>query len=266
MVTNYIDKSFKQGITTFRLNRPPVNAIGLNFIKEFLVALDGCESDARVRVLVITSALPDIFSAGADIRELRNRSHAECRKFVEHGQRLCDRLERLPIPVIAAVRGICLGGGCELAMACDFRIAANSARFGSPEVNLGLLAGWGGTQRICRLVGKTRATQLLMLGDHFSASTGLSMGFVNRVVPGGDLVHEATALASKLARKSPVALAAIKRAVQQGLSVPLAEGLKIELKNYLSCYASADTPEGINAFLEKRRPRFADTRPVAHLL
>jgi enoyl-CoA hydratase len=163
---------------------------------------------------------------------------------------------QIPKPILAAINGACVGGGMELAMACDLRIAAESARFGQPEVNLGVVSGWGGTQRLPRLVGKTRALELLMLGEQISADEARAMGLVNRVVPDDMLVAEVTTLARKLAAKSPVALAKVKESVEGGLGLPLAEGLGEEARCYVDAYVSEDAKEGIRAFLEKRPARF----------
>jgi enoyl-CoA hydratase len=160
-------------------------------------------------------------------------------------------------PVIAAINGVCVGGGMELAMACDLRVAAKSARFGQPEVNLGVISGWGGTQRLPRLVGKTRGLEMLMLGEQISAGEALAIGLVNRVVPDEALMDETMALCRKLAAKSPGALAKIKEAVELGLPQFLAEGLREEGRCYVEAYVAGDAREGIRAFLEKRPARFS---------
>ena len=255
---SHLDISSQEGVTVIRLNRPPVNAINTAFTQQLSTAFDACASDGAVRAIVISSAVPGIFSGGADIRELHGLDQAGCKIFVERGQALFDRIEGLPKPVIAAINGACVGGGAELAMACDLRVAGHSARFGQPEVNLGVVPGWGGTQRLPRLVGKTRSMEMLMLGETVPAEAALSMGLVNQVVTDEEVLSTAIALARKLLGKSPIALSAVKRAVQQGLGQSLAEGLKVEAECYLKAYGSGDSQEGIRAFLEKRAPRFTD--------
>ena len=182
---------------------------------------------------------------------------AACRSFVEYGQGLMNRMEAVPKPIIAAVSGACVGGGCEMAMACDLRVAGLSARFAQPEVNLGVLPGWGGSQRLPRLVGKTRAMQMLMLGEALSAETALEIGLVNCVVSDEDVLPMTMDLARQLMDKSPTALASIKRAVQERSHQTLEDGLAMEARRYHEAFGSTDAREGMSAFLEKRKPRFA---------
>ena len=256
MGDSYLDISSQEGLTVIRLNRAPVNAMNTAFTQQLSAALEACASDGAVGAIVISSAVPGIFSGGADIRELQVLDQAGCQAFIERGQALFNRIEGLPKPVIAAINGACVGGGSELAMACDLRVAGRSARFGQPEVNLGVVPGWGGTQRLPRLVGKARGMEMLMLGESIPAEAALSMGLVNQVVADEEVLPTSIALAGKLLGKSPIALAAVKRAVQQGLDQSLAEALKVEAECYLKAYGSGDSQEGIRAFLEKRAPRF----------
>lgn len=243
-------------VAVLSLERPPVNAMSRALMSELEAGLDRAAADPAVRVVVVTSGVPGMFSAGADIRELEGLDAAGCSAFIALGQGLFSRMGLIPKPILAAINGACVGGGMELAMACDLRIAAESARFGQPEVNLGVVSGWGGTQRLPRLVGKTRALELLMLGKQISADEARAMGLVNRVVPDDMLEAEATTLARKLAAKSPVALAKVKESVEGGLGLPLAEGLGEEARCYVDAYVSEDAKEGIRAFLEKRPARF----------
>lgn len=245
-------------VALLSMERPPVNAMSRAFMSELAVGLDRAASDSAVRVIVVTSQLSGMFSAGADIRELEGLDAEDCAAFVALGQGLFGRMGEIAKPIIAAIDGVCVGGGMELAMACDLRIAAKSARFGQPEVNLGVVSGWGGTQRLPRLVGKTRGLELLMLGEQVSADAALAMGLVNRVVPDEALMSETIALAQKLAAKSPVALAKVKETVERGLPVPLAQGLSEEARCYVEAYVAGDAREGIRAFLEKRPARFPD--------
>ncbi len=245
------------GIALLFMERPPVNAMSRALMEELEVSLERAARDPAIRVLVVTSQLPGMFSGGADIRELEGLDAAGCAAFIALGQALFGRMGKIPKPIIAAINGICVGGGLELSMACDLRIAAKSARFGQPEVNLGVISGWGGTQRLPRLVGKTRGLEMLMLGEQISAEDALAIGLVNRVVPDEALMGEATVLARKLAVKSAVALAKVKEAVEHGLSLPLGEGLREEARCYVEAYGSGHAREGIRAFLEKRPARFA---------
>ena len=243
-------------VAVLTMERPPVNAMSRAFMSELEVRLQQAAADPAVRVIVVTSGLPGMFSGGADIRELEGLDAAGCAAFIALGQGLFSRLGEIPKPILAAINGVCLGGGLELAMACDLRIAAESARFGQPEVNLGVVSGWGGTQRLPRLMGKTRGLEMLLFGEQIPAVDAFAMGLLNRVVPDDMLMAEAAALAKKLAAKSPVALAKIKETVVRGLSLPLPEGLQEEARCYVEAYVSDDAKEGIRAFLEKRPARF----------
>ena len=243
-------------VAVLTMRRPPVNAMSRALMGELEGRLNAAAADAGVRVIVVTSSLPGMFSGGADIRELEGLDPASCAAFVALGQGLFTRMGRLPKPIIAAVNGVCVGGGMELAMACDLRIAAESARFGQPEVNLGVVSGWGGTQRLPRLVGKTRGFEMLLLGEQISAVEARAIALVNRVVPDELLTAETLALAQRLAAKSPVALAKVKESVERGLALPLADGLREEARCYVEAYVCGDAREGIRAFLEKRPARF----------
>lgn len=245
------------GMAVVSLERPPVNAMSRALMEEFKAYLLRAERDPSVRVIIVRSKLDGIFSAGADIRELQGLAPEGCASFIELGQRLFARLGEIPQPIVAAVNGVCVGGGLELSMACDLRVAGESARFGQPEVNLGLISGWGGTQRLPRLVGKTRASEMLLVGEQISAAQALTIGLVNRVVPDDSLLAEAMALGQKLVAKSPVALAKIKETIERGLSLTLTEGLQVEAGCYVEAYTSEDAKEGVRAFLEKRPARFA---------
>lgn len=246
-------------VALLSMARPPVNAISRTFLSELEAGLDQAAVDPDVRVIIVTSTLPGMFSGGADIRELEGLDADGCAAFIALGHGLFGRMGEIPKPILAAINGICVGGGLELSMACDLRITAKSARFGQPEVNLGAVSGWGGTQRLPRLVGKTRGLEMLLLGEQISAEEALAIGLVNRVVPDAALMDETMALARKLAAKSAVALAKVKESVERGLSLPLAEGLSEEARCYVEAYVAGDAREGIRAFLEKRPARFAGT-------
>ncbi|MDO8749728.1 MAG: enoyl-CoA hydratase-related protein [Dehalococcoidia bacterium] len=252
-----IELTISDGVALLTLNRPPVNALNQATLKEIAATLERCASDPHVRVVIIASAFPNVFSAGADLQELKGlRRPSEIREFAASGQAVCDQIESLPQPVIAAVRGVAPGGACELAMACDLRVAGQSARFGQPEVNLGFVPGWGGTQRLPRLIGRTAALELLMTGELITAERALALGLVNRVVPDDQVLAEARRIAEVLLTKPPKSLMWIKQAVHQGLDQSLRDGLALEAGLFSQSRATQDAQEGIQAFLEKRQPRF----------
>src|SRR4051812_14633297 len=208
-------------VAILTINRPAVlNALNTATLAELRQAFDGLERDAEVRAIVLTGAGTKAFVAGADINELAVQSPTSGREHAAAGQQVLDAIERTAKPVIAAINGYALGGGCELAMACTLRIAADTARLGQPEINLGLIPGYAGTQRLARLVGRGRALELLLTGDPVSAQEAHRLGLVNRVVPAADLLKEATALATAIAAKAPIAIRYILDAVRQGLDMP----------------------------------------------
>jgi enoyl-CoA hydratase len=241
-------------VAVIRLNRPPMNTINSGLLEELEGALHDFAGDPGVRVLIITGAGEKAFSAGADITgfaEIRagNRPSVNVHE-------LFLKIEEYPKPVIAAINGYALGGGCELAMSCHLRLAAQEARLGLPEVRIGIIPGWGGTQRLPRLIGKTKALELMLTGDQISAEEALHLGLVNRVVPRAQLLDEAKALAARLAAGAPLALQAILRAVNKGFELPIRDGLKIEQEGTVLVFSSEDAKEGARAFLEKRPPNF----------
>jgi enoyl-CoA hydratase len=239
------------------LNRPAVlNALNAQTLDELRRVLLDLQADDAIRVLVITGSGEKAFVAGADINELARQTPASGRALARAGQAVIDLIESLGKPVIAAINGFALGGGCELAMACTLRIAAESARLGQPEINLGIIPGYGGTQRLPRLVGKGRALELLVTGAPVSAAEALRIGLVNRVVPASELMTAARTLASELARQAPIAMRYILEAVNHGLEMPTADGLHLEATLFGLVAASDDMREGTRAFLEKRKPEF----------
>lgn len=235
------------------LNRPDklnaLNTLTLSEIHHLMLALG---ADPSVGAIVLTGAGPKAFAAGADISELAVMTPAGGKEHSAAGQRAFDAIETLGTPVIAAVNGFALGGGCELAMACTLRMAADSARFGQPEINLGLTPGYAGTQRLPRLVGRGRALELLLTGDMISAQRAYDIGLVNRVVPAADLRAEALALATTLAAKAPIATRYILELVQHGAEMPLAEAQHLESTLFGLVASTDDMREGTRAFLEKR--------------
>jgi enoyl-CoA hydratase len=234
------------------INRPKVlNALSIDTLEALEAIVDELAADDEIRVIIVTGAGEKAFVAGADITEIQPLDTAGGEAFARRGQALFRTIEQLPKPVIAAVNGFALGGGCELAMACDIRVAAANARFGQPEVNLGLLPGYGGTQRFTRLVGYGKAAELMMTGDMLSAEKAAALGLVERLAPEGSALKEALDLARAIAGKSPVAIAAIKRAMDAAYG-DHDEGYRIEAREFGAIMSSEDKAEGIAAFLEKR--------------
>lgn len=244
-------------VQTIILNRPDkLNALNRTLLDELADAFARAEGDPAVRAIVITGAGTKAFVAGADIAEFGGLSPAEAVAFARRGQAVFSAMEECRKPVIAAVNGFALGGGCELAMACHLRIASSNAVFGQPEVKLGLIPGYGGTQRLPRLIGRTRALELLLTGKMLDAATALAWGLVNRVVEPGELRQAAHALAAEILAVSPVAVGHCLAAVQGGLGGSPEEGMALEAALFGLCFASEDMREGTSAFLEKRQPQF----------
>ncbi|KAF1698435.1 enoyl-CoA hydratase [Pseudoxanthomonas jiangsuensis] len=245
------------GVRVITVDRPDkLNALDRQTLEALDAAFAAAADADQVRAVVLTGAGPKAFVAGADIAQMNALTPIEGREFSLLGQRLMRRIERLPKPVVAMVNGYALGGGLELAMACHLRIAADSARLGQPEVNLGLIPGFGGTQRLLRLAGRAAALELCLLGAPIDAARALQLGVVNRVVPAAELEAETMKLAAQLAASAPLALRGILDAVVLGGECPLEEGLQFETAQFGLLFASEDMREGTAAFLEKRRPQF----------
>lgn len=241
-------------VAVVTLNRPKVlNALNNQTLAELASCLAGLKADPEVRAIILTGAGEKSFVAGADINELAALSPVEGQAHARRGQLIFDAIENLGKPVIAAINGFALGGGCELAMACTMRLAADTARFGQPEVNLGLIPGYAGSQRLPRLVGKGIAMEILLTGDMVGAQRAYEIGLVNRVVPAAELMAEARKLAQALAAKAPIAVRFILDAVNQGLEAPFAVGQYLETSLFGTIASSEDMREGTKAFLEKRR-------------
>lgn len=244
-------------VTIITLNRPKVlNALNAQTLDELTAAFDAAAADPEVRAVILTGAGDKSFVAGADINELAVQTPVGGRDHARRGQRLFDRIERLGKPVIAAVNGFALGGGCELAMACTMRLAADTARFGQPEIDLGIIPGYAGSQRLPRLVGRGRAQELLLTGDMISADEAFRIGLANRVVPAAQLMDEARTLAHTLAAKAPVAVRYILDAVASGADMAFAEAEDHEATLFGLVSTTDDMREGTRAFLEKRKPAF----------
>ena len=247
-----IERDEAVAVVTF--NRPKVlNALNTQTMNDLSAAMAGFKADAAVRAIVLTGAGEKAFIAGADINELAVQTPIEGKEHARRGQTLFNSIEQLGIPVIAAVNGFALGGGCELAMACTMRVAADTARFGQPEINLGIIPGYGGSQRLPRLVGRGVALEILLTGDMISAERAYEIGLVNRVVPAAELMSEAKKIAHVLASKAPIAIRYILEAVHHGLDGSLDAGQFLETALFGAIASSADMKEGTKAFLEKRK-------------
>ena len=244
-------------VAILTINRPTVlNALNTQTVDELRRAMLELKADATARAIIVTGAGPKSFVAGADINELAVLSPTAGREHPLAGQHVFDVIENLGKPVIAAINGFALGGGCELAMACTLRIAADTARLGQPEIALGLIPGYAGTQRLPRLVGKGRAMEMLLTGAPIGADEAQRIGLVHRVVPAADLMTEARTLAAQLAANAPVAMRYIINAVNKGLEMPFAEACQYEATLFGLVASTDDMREGTAAFLEKRKPAF----------
>ena len=245
------------GIATITFNRPrALNALNEALLGEFSALLDRIGADEDIRVLILTGAGDKAFVAGADITEIATFDTLKAKYFSKKGQEAINRLEMLPIPVIAAVNGFALGGGSEMALACDFIYASENAVFGLPEINLGIIPGFGGTQRLARLVGKNMAKEMIFTGRMVPAAEAREIGLVNRVCPAEELMAEVRKTAEVIRAKGRVSLRAAKQAVNRGADVDLASGCAIEVDAFAVCFGSEDAAEGTRAFLEKRKPVF----------
>ena len=247
----------KDGVAVVTINRPDkLNALNDATVDELDRAFTALGADAAVRGVILTGSGEKAFVAGADIAELATQSPVDGKERSIRGQKVLDRIEDLGKPVIAAVNGFALGGGCELAMACHVRLASENARLGTPEVKLGIMCGYAGTQRLPRLVGKGRALEMLLTGEMVDAQEAFRIGLVNRVVPKDRLLAEAEALLRKMIANGPVSLRFVLEAVNAGLEMPLAEAQYLEATLFGLVCTTADMKEGTKAFLEKRPPKF----------
>ena len=247
----------ERGVAVLTIQRPKrLNALDASTLDELRQAILDLQRDESIRCVVLTGAGDKAFVAGADISEIAGESPEGARQRSLRAQHLFSLIETLGKPVIAAVNGFALGGGCELAMACTLRIAADTARFGLPEINLGLIPGFAGTQRLTRLVGKTKTMELILTGEQISAAEALTIGLINRVVPAGALTTAARELAEVLAAKPPIAMRYAMEAVNKGSDMPFAEASRFEAALFGMVTATDDMKEGTRAFLEKRAPQF----------
>ena len=245
------------GIVTITFNRPKaLNALNSDLMKEFSHALDQISGNESIRVLILTGAGDKSFVAGADITELATFDPLGAKAFAQMGHETINKLQSLPIPVIAAVNGFALGGGTEIAIACDFIYASENASFGQPEINLGLIPGFGGTQRLPRLIGKNKAKELILTGKMIPAVEAQEMGLVNKVCPQETFMDDIQKVAKTIASKGKVSLRAAKEAINGGMDMDLKNGCMYEIDAFALCMASEDSKEGTSAFLEKRKPEF----------
>ncbi len=242
------------------INNPPVNALGAKVVNEIVECLREMEEDDGVRVAVVTGAGPKAFMAGADIKEfpqLMQGKAGVAGMYASRVHNMFNYLDGFPKPTVAAVNGLALGGGCELALCCDLRVAAENALLGLPEIKLGLFPGGGGTQRLPRLIGEAKAKELMFTGDFIPAQEALRIGLVNSVVPQAEVLNAALELAGKIAQRPGVALNLIKQCVDRGLQMTLEEGLRLECDLFDRVFLTEDVREGVSAFIEKRDPRFS---------
>jgi enoyl-CoA hydratase/carnithine racemase len=244
----------EESFAIITLNRPPANAISEPLMRELNAALNAVESDDTVRAVIITGTGDRIFCAGADLGSAFTGGDVDT--FIRFGNAVVRRIERFPKPVIAAMNGHALGGGCEIAMACHFRLLKETARMGQTESNLGITPGFGGSQRLPRLVGRTKALEFLILGTQVPAPECLALGLVNRLTREGETLNDARALAREIAKRPPIATRLIIEAVDEGLEAPIDKAIDIEVRAFLRSLKTEDASEGIQAFFAKREPSF----------
>ena len=255
----FIKTKIEDRVVLITIDHPPVNILNSKAIAELNDCLEEMGQSAEVKVIVFTGAGNIAFIAGADVKEIAKLGSAkEGEEVAKKGQAVINKIEKMGKPVIAAINSICLGGGNELAMACHLRIASDRARFGQPEINLGIIPGFGGTQRLARLVGPSKAREIILTGDTITAQEALRIGLVDRLVPDGELLRQALGLAKKIAAKGRLATQLALQAIQEGMSLSLEQGLENEAKLFGETCETQDMREGIRAFLEKRQPKFED--------
>ena len=244
------------GVAIVKMNRPAaMNALNSETLGELKEAFAYLKDDDAVKVIIITGE-GKAFVAGADIAEMKDMTGDQAKEFSKAGQKVFSKVARMKKPVIAAVNGFALGGGCELAMACDIRIASEKAKLGQPEVNLGIIPGFAGTQRLSRLVGAAKAKEMIFTGDMVDAQTALSTGLVNQVVPVDQLMNVCMEMANKIASKGPVAVKLAKKVINEGIEEKLDKGSEYETDEFGECFAKGEAKEGMTAFLEKRKPNW----------
>jgi len=257
MEFKYIIYEKSEAIATITLNRPEaLNAFSKEVVDEVLQALEDIRNDENVRVVILTGAGEKAFSAGADIKAMKGMNALKARELSLMGEKICNALENLERPVIAAINGYALGGGLEVAMACDIRIASENARMGQTEINIGLIPGWGGTQRLTRLIGRTKAKELVFTGKMIDAKTAEQLGIVNMVVPADKFKETVRQFATELASKAPVAIKVAKALINKGADISLDAAIALEREGFGVVASTEDLQEGVSAFTEKRKPTF----------
>jgi len=255
----YAKLAKEDSVAVLTVDNPPVNMISRPVVNDLTSALEELWADDTVKAIVITGGGQMVFMAGADINAiLELKTPSDAKQILAEVHELFQRIESSPKPIIAAVNGHCLGAGLELAMACHMRIANNRAMFGNTEITLGIIPGFGGTQRLPRIVGKGKALELILTGDRITGAEAASIGLVNKAVPGTEVMKTALGLAKKISSYGALAIRAAVEAVNEGLRVSLADGLEIEADKFSSLVETEDMREGLTAFLEKRQPKFQD--------
>ncbi|MFZ3064630.1 MAG: enoyl-CoA hydratase [Nitrospirota bacterium] len=258
MASQFVNYIIEENIATITINNPPANALSAAVMTELGSALDELAKNSEAKAIIVTGA-GTFFVAGADIKEIVNISSAKGgMEATTKGQQILNKLEDSQKPTIAAINGICLGGGMELAMACHMRVAGERVRLGQPEINLGIIPGFGGTQRLPRLIGKARAMELILTGDMIMAPEAKALGLVNKVVPDAEVLKQAKGIAKKIVTKGAVAVSAGIKAIQEGYKKSVEEGLKLESELFGKLCETEDMKEGLKAFIEKRQPKFKD--------
>ncbi len=249
----------EESVAIITVDNPPVNILSSQAIKELDEAITSVLNDNGVKVAILTGAGPNVFIAGADVKEIAQiNSGKEAEDLALKGQSVINRIENSKKPFIAAVNGVCLGGGNELAMACHIRVSSDRAKFGQPEILLGIIPGFGGTQRLLRLCGQAKARELILTGDNITAQEAFRIGLVNKVVPDGEVLKQSLGLAKKIAAKGRRAIEFTQEAISEGAKLSVEEGLKIEARLFGKVCETEDKKEGVKAFLEKRQPKFQD--------
>lgn len=255
MEFQYVLYTKDNGIATITLNRPEaLNAWSKELAEEFLVAIEDARKDSKVKAVVLTGAGEKAFSAGADIKAMQGMNAIKARNLSKMGYKICSAIENTEKPVIASINGYALGGGMEVTMACDFRIASENAKMGQTEINIGLIPGWGGTQRLARIVGKARAKELVYTGRIIDAKTAFDWGLVTKVVAKEELEKAVKEFANQLASKAPVALAVAKALIEKGMETDLDTALELEREGFGVVGSTEDLREGVSAFIDKRKP------------
>jgi enoyl-CoA hydratase len=257
MAENFIESQIEEGIATITINRPKsLNALGQEVLEQLGQAIEAVGQDDNVKAVIITGSGDKAFVAGADISQMVDMTAMQSRDYSIFAHKVFAAIEKLPKPVIAAVNGYALGGGNELAMSCDIRVASEAAKFGQPEITLGIIPGFGGTQRLSRIVGKGKALELILTGGMIDAKTAESIGLVNVVVPPEELLATAKKIAKKIAGFSPLTIAFAKEAVNRGLDMTLDQGREYEIEIWTNCFTTEDQDIGMKAFLSKQKAVF----------